>query len=234
ARITVDKILETVFLALVATTAGLLVAVPLSFIAARNIMRDISITVTNLVLILIAVPLGAGLGILAARAARGVVTPIADNTPALFGALALAAILAYLAARAALPTVEDHVPTRAERLRRALLLIVAGALGLVGLLVLSLLFQAIGTAARSALGWFGFIGSFFAALGEIFDVAFVVIAALATAGVFAQLASKLGYAIRSRMPRPVIRTLNVVLGGLAGALWAMLVGQVIDWFYQIG
>lgn len=234
ARITVDKILETVFLALVATTAGLLVAVPLSFIAARNIMRDISITVTNLVLVLIAVPLGAGLGVFAARAARGLVTPISDNSLALVGALAVAGVLAYSAARAALPTVEDHVPTRTERLRRAVLLIIAGALALVGLLVLSELFQVMGTAARSALGWFGFVGAFFTALGEIFDVAFVIVAALAAAGVFAQLASKLGYAIRRRASRPIVRTLDLVLGALAGALWAVLVGRIIDWFYQIG
>jgi phosphonate ABC transporter permease subunit PhnE len=233
ARITFDKILETVFLALVATTAGLLVAVPLSFIAARNIMRDISVTVTNLVLILIAVPVGAALGVLASRAARDLVAPFSDDALALVGVLVVAVALAYGIARMALPTVEDHVPTRAERVRRAVLLVVAGALALVGLLVLALLFQSAGTAARSVLGWFGFVGSFVADLGEIFDVAFVLIAALAGAGVLAQLASKLGYAIRRRTPRSVVGVLDVVMGAAAGALWAVLVGQVIDWFYRI-
>ena len=73
-------------------------------------MRDISITVTNLVLVLIAVPLGAGLGVFAARAARGLVTPISDNSLALVGALAVAGVLAYSAARAALPTVRTTSP----------------------------------------------------------------------------------------------------------------------------
>ena len=49
----------------------------------------------------------------------------------------------------------------------------------------------------------------------------------------AQLASKLGYAIRRRTPRSVVGVLDVVMGAAAGALWAVLVGQVIDWFYRI-
>ena len=38
-----DKIVETVFLALIATTVGTLIAIPLSFFAARNLMKDIAI-----------------------------------------------------------------------------------------------------------------------------------------------------------------------------------------------
>jgi hypothetical protein len=81
AKITLDKILETVFLALVATTAGLFLAIPLSFVAARNIMRDISITVTNFVLTLIFLPAGAVAGVIASRLARNVVDPVGDERP---------------------------------------------------------------------------------------------------------------------------------------------------------
>ncbi|MGH8912270.1 MAG: ABC transporter permease subunit [Acidimicrobiia bacterium] len=234
AKITLDKILETVFLALVATTAGLLLAVPLSFVAARNIMRDISVTVTNLVLILIAIPLGAVLGVLAARLARTMVGPVADSGLGLFIAMVATAGLAWFLARTALPTVDTGVPTRAERLRRGLLLVGAGAVGLMALLLTSLWLQAQGSSMVSALGWFGFLGSFFAALGEILDVAFTVIAALAVGAVFAHLSSKLAYAVRKHNPPPLVRTLNVILAALAGALWAVIVGQIIDWFYQIG
>ena len=101
--------LETVFLALVATTAGLLVAVPLVHRRPQH-HADISVTVTNLVLILIAVPVGAALGVLASRAAR--LVPFSDDALALVGVLVVAVALAYGIARMALPTVEDHVPTR--------------------------------------------------------------------------------------------------------------------------
>ena len=35
-----DKILETVFMAFLATTLGTMIALPLSFLAARNLMKD--------------------------------------------------------------------------------------------------------------------------------------------------------------------------------------------------
>lgn len=234
AIITLDKILETVFLALVATTAGLFLAIPLSFVAARNIMRDISITVTNFVLVLIAIPAGAVTGILAARLARTVVGPLGDNVFALLGGLVLAGAAAWFLIRRAVPPVEDEPPSRMDRTQRGALMLLAGVVGLVAILLLSLLFQQLGAAMISNLGAFGFLGAFFTSVGEILDVALIVIAALGTAGVFAHLASKLGYAIRSHAPRPVVRSVNLVLAAIAGALWAVLVGQVIDWFYQIG
>ena len=43
-----DKIVETVFLALLATTFGTLIAVPLSFLAARNLMKGITISALGL------------------------------------------------------------------------------------------------------------------------------------------------------------------------------------------
>lgn len=234
AWITLDKILETVFLALVATTAGLLLAVPLSFIAARNIMRDISITVTNFVLVLIAVPLGAGAGVVLARGAQALVDQVSGEVLGLvLGVLAALALAGFLI-RAAVPPVDSDIPTRGERARRGVLLSVAGALGLTGLLLLAILLQDFGQTLINNLGWFGFIGSFFSALGEIFEVGFSVITAIAVAGVFAQLASKLGYAVRKRSPRALVRGLNLVLAAVAGALWAVIIGQIIDWFYQIG
>ena len=234
AKITLDKILETVFLALVATTAGLLLAVPLSFVAARNIMRDISITTTNLGLILIAVPIGAAVGVGAARGATSVVSLLSDNTIGLLLGMLVSAGLTWWLLRTSLPTVDAGVPTRAERIRRGVLLVLAGTIGLIGLLFTSRFLEDIGDRMHAILGWFGFIGSFFSAIGEILDVAFTVIAALGVAAVASHLASKLGYAIRKNAPRPVVRTLNVVLMAVAGALWAILVGQIIDWFYQIG
>lgn len=234
AWITLDKILETVFLALVATTAGLLLAVPLSFVAARNIMRDISITVTNFVLVLIAVPLGAVAGLLGARVVRLLIAPLAGSAIAMFLGMVASIAVIWLLLRAAVPTVETEVPSRSEKVRRRALLAIAGVIGLSALLLLATLLQDIGGVLIATLGWFGFLGSFFSALGEIFEVGFGVIAALAVAGAFANLASKLGYALRKRAPRPLVRTLNLLLAAVAGAIWAVIIGQIIDWFYRIG
>lgn len=230
---TLDKILETVFLALIATTAGVLLAVPFSFISARNLMRDISVPVTNLALTLLAVPLGMVAGAWAAGGVRGLVDPVTGTwVGSLAGTLVMAGG-AWLLIRAGVPRADDAPPTRQERVRRMLLLVAAGVLGLAALLFVSIFLQQMGTGLTAALGRLGFIGTFFSSIGEILDVAFIVIAGIATAGLAANLGGRLGYGIRSHSPPGVVRTLNVVLSAAAGALWAILVGLAVDWFYQI-
>ena len=62
-----DRIVETVMLALLATTVGTFLAVPLSFLAAKNLMRDVTVPVINLSLSIIAIPIGLVVGIQASR-----------------------------------------------------------------------------------------------------------------------------------------------------------------------
>jgi phosphonate ABC transporter permease subunit PhnE len=234
AKISWDKILETVFLALIATTAGVVVSVPLSFIAARNIMRDISITVTNLVLVLLAIPAGIIVGIGFARLVHSVFDPL---TTGFVGALTVSLFalgISWLLVRTAIQPEDLDVPTRADRAKRGGMLLVAGAAGLVGLLGVARLLQHVGGALATALSAVDFLGSFLFGIGEILDVTLTVIAALATAGVATAMSSRFGYAIRSRTPRPLLQVGNLVLAAVSGAVWAVLIGQVVDWLYQIG
>ncbi|HEX9847459.1 MAG TPA: ABC transporter permease subunit [Acidimicrobiia bacterium] len=233
-RVTWDKILETVFLALIATTAGLMLAIPLSFVAARNIMREISVTVTNLALVLLAVPLGVAGGILLARGAKAIADPIGENGLGLLIGLIVSIAVTVLLARRGISVEDREIPSRGEKARRGLALALAGAAGLVVLLMLSRLLQEVGDGIGPALGPFGFIGSFFSDVGEILDVALSVIAALAMAGTLANLASRLGYGLRSHSRKPLLQTLSLVLAGVSGAVWTVLVVQIIDWFYQLG
>lgn len=231
-KLTWDKILETVFLALIATTAGLLLAVPLSFVAARNIMREISVTVTNLALVMLAVPIGAGAGVALARGAVRLVSPIGDSVVGGVAGLAVAAAASWLLIRTGVQPDDVDTPSRTDRLRRFVLVVVGGVAGLVALLLLSRLLQRGGTAVAPRLGPLGFLGGFLSDVGEILEVALTVIAALAAAGVFARLGSRLGYAIRSHTAQPVMRIVNFVLAAAAGAVWAVLIARVIDWFYR--
>ena len=56
------KIVETVFLALLATTFGVAFAIPVSFIAARNIMTPITSPLTSVALSIILLPVGLAAG----------------------------------------------------------------------------------------------------------------------------------------------------------------------------
>src|SRR5690606_12317157 len=108
-----------------------------------------------------------------------------------------------------------------------------GAAGLIVLLGLARLLQHLGALAVAELPAIDFIGVFLAGIGEILDVGFTVIAALATAAVAAMLASRLGYGIRRHLEAGPLTVVSLLLAALAGAAWGVLVAAVIDWFYLI-
>ena len=59
---TFDKIVETIFLALIATTLGVIISVPVSFLAARNLMINVTTAFGSLVTIIAVAPVGWYLG----------------------------------------------------------------------------------------------------------------------------------------------------------------------------
>ena len=113
-----DKIIETVFLALLATTLSTIVAVPLSFLAARNLMKGIRSSLLSLSVSLLALPVGIVFGTSIARLA-GEWAPRASTSLAsnLAGAV-VAPFVVWAAARWALPAVEASRPSIAVRLAR--------------------------------------------------------------------------------------------------------------------
>jgi phosphonate ABC transporter permease subunit PhnE len=230
--VSLDRIIETVFLALVATSAGLLLAVPLSFISARNIMADISSTITNLALGVIAVPIGGAAGIALARSARTLTEPLRSSWIGdVIGIAVLATAIVFIA-RWAIPPVEDEPPTRSEKIAHRAGLIGAGALGLVAFVLVSDLLGRFGNAVAPNMGVFSFLGEFFATLGEIFSGLTIVVATLAGAGVLVNLASKAGYALRHRLAPVVLKPLNVALAMVAGAVFSLGVMAILNWFYR--
>jgi hypothetical protein len=66
ARETWEKIIETVFLALLATTFGVVLSVTISFLAAQNLMKDVTSPMSSVALTLLAWPVGIWLGAQAA------------------------------------------------------------------------------------------------------------------------------------------------------------------------
>jgi phosphonate ABC transporter permease subunit PhnE len=57
-----DKILETVLMALMASTVGTLLAIPISFMAARNLMADVKLPLAAVMIAVLLAPLAGGLG----------------------------------------------------------------------------------------------------------------------------------------------------------------------------
>ncbi len=226
AKDTWDKIVETVFMAFLATTLGLLIALPMSFLAARNLMKDIRTTVTNLSLNLLAIPIGGLIGLYLSRWARTWASNL-DNDWLRFLLVILMPIGLVWVLRAILKEEDAEAPTSRERTVQTAVFIAAGfVVAIWGFILAALL-----TNAGTSMGW-GFIGNFVAIIGEVVRLLLPVFAIIGAIGMMMNLGSKLGFALNDRLDGMVLRAVNLPLAAAAGAIIAVMIGSIIDWFYQ--
>jgi len=229
-----DRIVETVMLALLATTVGTFLAVPLSFLAAKNLMRDVTVPVINLSLSIIAIPIGLVVGIQASRWASSLRAFTDANWITLLIALIVLSGVVWLLLRWTFPDEEEDEPPGLglRSLRVAALLVVAFLL-LIGSYEVANLLVLLGGWMEDLLTGARFLGSFVVSLGEITEIAIPVISSLVGAFALSVAASKLGYLTVRNVSRPVLNALTLALSALAGAVVGVAIGAVIDWFYQL-
>ena len=230
--VTLDKITETVMLALLATTVGTVLAIPISFLAARNLMRDVTTTLTNLGLTLIAMPVGVVVGVVISRLSRSTAGR-AENALLLVILLIVVPWLLLRALRWAIPEEDEVPPTRAEQLQRIGVLIVSVVVALVWAYLLADGLQRTGAQLSDALGGLGFFGNFLAVVGEILRLTLPVLSALLGVGALMNFGSRLGYTLRSSLPESALRSVNYVVLAVAFATVAMVIGGAISWLYQL-
>jgi phosphonate ABC transporter permease subunit PhnE len=226
AKETWDKIVETVFMAFLATTLGLLIALPMSFLAARNLMRDIRTTVTNLSLNLLAIPLGGLIGLWLSRWARDLAERASNDWVRFLLFIAMpVALIATL--RAILKEEDEEAPTSGERTVQTAVFIAAGFVAVIwGFVSAALLFN-VGT----SLGW-GFVGNFLSVIGEVVRLLLPIFSIVGAIGMMMNLGSKLGFALNDRLEGSAIRAVNLPLAAAAGAIIAMMIGAIVNWLYQ--
>jgi len=173
-----DKIVETVFLALLATSAGMLLAIPLSFFAARNLMQDITMPFYTVTLNILVIPVGIYLGSLLTNQLARLTDLAAGNIWVNLAGIVVGTVIVAFTIRKALPASEIEKPSAATRTGRTVLMLVDVIVAIVSLLFLSNLATTLGKGAAPYLGSFGFIGSFVSDIGEILRMILVVMVAL--------------------------------------------------------
>lgn len=233
AKDTWDKIIETVFLALLATTFGVILAVPISFFAARNIMKDITSTLSALALSILAWPAGIWIG---ANIARWIgersQALTGSNLVNVAGVLASGVVVGFIA-RWALPEEENQPPGPWVRFARILALLFAALAVILSLFLLAQLASSFGRQLALRLGEASFLGTFIANLGEILNLLITAIAALASGAALSSVAGRFGETLFLNLGPAARLGLNILLGGLAGAVLAALLGAGFNWLYQI-
>jgi phosphonate ABC transporter permease subunit PhnE len=230
---TIDKIIETVFMALLATAIGTLLAIPISFFAAQNLMRMVTSTLPSIALSVLALPLGVWLGSAAAGWVGSLSDLLTGSLTLNLGSVVAAPLLILGVMRWAMPNEEKPADGLAQRSARWVALGILVLAAMLALFLLSDLAVALGNAIAPALGAFDFLGSFVANIGLIVRGLIVPTSALVTAAVLASMAGKLGQLVVERASPQSGRLSNLLLGAAAGATLAVILGAAAEWFYQL-
>ncbi|MEZ4864302.1 MAG: ABC transporter permease subunit [Caldilineaceae bacterium] len=233
---TINKIVETVFMALLATTLGTLLAIPVSFFAAQNLMRTVTTPFISLALAVIAAPLGAAVGALTASALADAGDLISTTpTPVQFGGGLVLAAVAWQALRWTLPSshLQDAPGDERSPVIQGISLAVAVAGVILALFVLGSLLLTLGHGLEGALGAFAFLGGFVADLGGILRLLIVPLCALIGLGVMVNLAGQWGQRLVEHTAPATGKVLNLTVGAIAGAVLFVLIAAAVAWFYTI-
>jgi len=235
ARITWEKIIETVMLAFMATTLGIAVGIPLSFFSARNLMRGIRTPMLSVALFLLGIPAGITVGTVFGRLISNLAEDhLAGSAVALTIALAATLLAGWLLLRFTLSQTEDIDRDLAWKVTRVVSWLGLAGITLFAALVGGYLLMEIGDAVEGALDtiWLGFVATFLVKLGDILSTFMTALAAILAAFAAAFAGSRLGHWLVDRLPDRVVNPLRYPAGAVAVAVVALGIGGMVNWLYE--
>lgn len=232
-KVTFERMVETVFLALMATTLAVPISVAISFIAAYNIMRPVRMPLGGFLAALLPLPLGWVLG-------RQAFQPVVDVALDLghrnwLGLPILAAVAGglYVTITQLMPRLRPASNTRLAGMARYAQMIGVSVFALfVGGLV-----SGVGTQVSLALSGIlgGILGNILGTLAELLALLLPILGGLAGILILGSLAGTLLEAFLKRVNSLLAqRGLGLVLGTLTGALFPFLAYRGIHGFYKAG
>jgi len=229
-----DKIIETVFLALLATVFGTILAIPLSFLAARNLMKPVKSPLISISLSVLGWPIGIALGFLIVRGVGDVSNSIGSTIWINLASVVGSPVLIWLGIRWAIHQEEISPPRSHIRLARMGVLLLLVLTGFYGLFQLASLTKTVGTNLAITLGSFGFLGNFLFQVGDIVAIITPVLGGLAAGGALGSFLGNVGQQGSEKISAKGLKTINLFLTSIAGATILALLGQLIERLYQIG
>ncbi len=235
AKDTWDKIVETVFMALLATVFGTMLAIPLSFIAARNLMKPVKSPLSSIALSVLGWPIGIAFGFMVVRWVGDLSTTIGSTIWINLVSVIISPFVISAGLRWTLPQVETaDVPSTQVRLARGGTLFLTILIGFYGLFQLASLAMNTGDILNVSLGSFGFLGYFLFQIGDIVAIITPVLGALAVGGALSSFLGRIGQRSSEKLSTSGLKTLNIVLSTITGATILGLLGYLVEWLYQLG
>ena len=228
-----DKIIETVFMAMLATALGTVFAIPLSFIAARNLMKSVKSPLASISLSILGWPAGIAVGLAVFNWIGSISAQTSSNIPINLLSIIIIPLLVNFGIRWAVPEEEISVPTQSIRFARLVVLFLIVMLVFFGFFQLANLSMLFGTFLMSILGSFGFLGYFLFQIGDILIITTAGVGALAAGATLSSFLGRIGQHATEKAPIATLKIINLVLAALAGATLFGLFGQLVDWLYQL-
>jgi len=226
---TVDKIIETIFLALIATTIGTALAIPISFLAARNLMSAMVSPFGSVMAGIMIAPLGGALGLVLFGWLTGLLDDLTQNVALGVVLLVASMVVVWLLIR--LLSRDDQ--GRFAAWRRGGLSILVLSLITLALDLLATLGMRLGLRLQAELGTFGFLGNFLFVLSDLVVTFLPLLGGLIGLSISNSLASSLfGRFLRTAKPL-VAKAFTAVVATLAGALLTAIVVAVVAWLYGV-
>ena len=233
AKLVFEKMVETVFLALLATTFGAILAVPISFLAAQNLMSDIRSPLTSVSLTLLGWPLGIFFGGAIAVQIGRLAESVLGDTAFIGGGLALGSLAIGLASITTATRDKEQTTEGSARAIRTAGYVLGGIAAIVISYLLAYLMLSVGDALVEPLGPLGFLGNFIHQLGDSLRMLTPAFAALIGGGALGSLGGRVGQRASDRLDARTVRIINLGIAALAGAATFALIGAAVDWLYQI-
>ncbi len=220
--IVAEKMVETIFLALIATTISIVPSAFLSFFAAHNLMRPVRIPLGNLLVSFTLLPIGFYVGAsILSNIAAFLMRIGSENTAAaavtglvmLFGAVASTPRLRHAA------NGQEHSQLRSIIMTSMVVVVSIALIGLVGALALMI-------NRLQADGILGYIVRFIGSLGEIIQLIVVPLSGIIGAFGLASIGTTLTRGALREVSIPTSHILGAVLGALAGAVLMGIVATI--------
>lgn len=229
-NLVIEKMIETIMLALIATAVSILPSAILSFLAARNLMHPIRIPLGNLLVSFTLFPLGwligaallGQIGMIALNIGRGTGIDL-GSAGLLFGFATVAA-----AGRARLPQQPNNgMATALRSIGTSVLgaVVIVTVLGLVGGIGQNI-------ESRVTRDFLGMIAAFIGSLGELIELSLPLVGGVIGAAVLSSAGTNLSKDAIKVISGAPSHILAAILGGIAGAILlglAATAGQSAAW-----
>ncbi len=227
-----NKIVETLFLALLSTTVGFVFALALSFFAAKNLMERLTAQFISITIILILIPLGFQIG---GKTGSVILNLILEQSfsPLItgLGVLILPGVLLLLFPKA-MNEISSRNSTIFHRIGSYILKILVVIISTVFACFLASFLVFSGNQLAKLLGKLAFLGTFIRDIGEILEMIIPLCLALAVVFVFSSIGGNLGKRILKISSTGFSRTITIIFSILAFMMISYLLMRALNWLYE--